>query len=283
MTANRPRDACPDRDRHTHDPTEPRGYIAWHAWAEWMAKRTKQQQCPTCGLWAIWAPTGEALGYDPSAPRPRRRKSFAVPLGGAMSTHELILNEEITKLRAEVSRLTQERDGLLAKIEDRRMRLVRAENQLLEVRGCLSPNGQERKVPFAIEESIVPAVEWLIESVARLTQERDEARAKLDQCRANAEFWHDQQKLAANVAATIADLDEEAPALRQMLRQERARREAEEQRSLTAEADLARYRQVVEAAKAWRACTNPELVSEIDALGAVDALIAAVDALPKES
>jgi hypothetical protein len=62
----RPRDSCPDRDKHTNDPTEPTGYIAWHEWAEWMAKRSKQQQCPTCGLWAIWTPTGEELGYDAS-------------------------------------------------------------------------------------------------------------------------------------------------------------------------------------------------------------------------
>lgn len=42
------------------------------------------------------------------------------------------------------------------------------------------------------------------------------------------EFWKGQQKLAADVAAGIADLDEVAPALRQLLRQERARRIAAE-------------------------------------------------------
>ncbi len=45
---------------------------------------------------------------------------------------------------------------------------------------------------------------------------------------AEVTFWRDQRNLAANVAATIADLDEEAPALRQLLRQERARRKAAE-------------------------------------------------------
>jgi hypothetical protein len=43
-------------------------------------------------------------------------------------------------------------------------------------------------------------------------------------------FWKDQQKLAANVAATIADLDEEAPALRQLLRGEIKRRRTAEHR-----------------------------------------------------
>lgn len=37
-------------------------------------------------------------------------------------------------------------------------------------------------------------------------------------------FWKDQQKFAASAAATIADLDEEAPALRQLLRAEMERR-----------------------------------------------------------
>jgi hypothetical protein len=42
-------------------------------------------------------------------------------------------------------------------------------------------------------------------------------------------FWKDQQKFAANVAATICDLDDVAPALRQMLRAEKERRrEAED-------------------------------------------------------
>ena len=27
----RPKDSCPDRDKHTDDPTEPDGYVAWKA------------------------------------------------------------------------------------------------------------------------------------------------------------------------------------------------------------------------------------------------------------
>jgi len=49
-------------------------------------------------------------------------------------------------------------------------------------------------------------------------------------------FWQDQQHLAANVAAGIADLDEVAPVLRQMLRTERARRHQVEN-----DLDRARY------------------------------------------
>jgi hypothetical protein len=41
-------------------------------------------------------------------------------------------------------------------------------------------------------------------------------------------FYQEQMMLAANVAASIADLDEVAPALRQMLRAEKERRRAAE-------------------------------------------------------
>lgn len=89
MTAKREairiRDACPDRNTHTVDPTEPSGYVAWHEWAAWMHRHgSRQRKCPGCGLFAIWAPTGEQLGYDPSSEpecldltkdRPRRKAS----------------------------------------------------------------------------------------------------------------------------------------------------------------------------------------------------------------
>ena len=70
---------CPDADRlHTKDPTEPRGYVAWHTWAAWMVTRSRQRQCPTCGLWKIWAPTGQQLGYGRK--RPRRAAALGVPV-----------------------------------------------------------------------------------------------------------------------------------------------------------------------------------------------------------
>lgn len=59
----------------------------------------------------------------------------------------------------------------------------------------------------------------LLDRIAYLESDRD--------------FWKDQQKFAANVAATIADLDEDAPALRQMLRQERDRRKRAESALVT--------------------------------------------------
>jgi len=51
-----------------------------------------------------------------------------------------------------------------------------------------------------------------------------EARAELAAARQDVAFWQDQQQFAAKVAGDIADLDEQAPALRQMLGRERSRR-----------------------------------------------------------
>jgi len=55
-------------------------------------------------------------------------------------------------------------------------------------------------------------------------QERTEECPRCVTLRDEVTFWKDQQRFAASAAATIADLDEEAPALRQMLRRERERR-----------------------------------------------------------
>lgn len=53
---------------------------------------------------------------------------------------------------------------------------------------------------------------------------RAQTEAKIKYLTDEVAFWKDQQKFAASTAATIADLDEEAPALRQMLRAEKERR-----------------------------------------------------------
>jgi hypothetical protein len=63
--------------------------------------------------------------------------------------------EESEKLRAEVARLTRLRDEL---------RVVR--NDLLDIRGLLSPNGGEPVTPFTLGERVAPAIEWLIEKRA---------------------------------------------------------------------------------------------------------------------
>ena len=64
--------------------------------------------------------------------------------------------------------------------------------------------------------------------------EREDRIAYLER---EVEFWRDQYRLAADVAAGIADLDDVAPALRQMLRTEKERRKAAEH-----EVDVLTYR-----------------------------------------
>lgn len=76
---------------------------------------------------------------------------------------------------AELEQLRQERDELQARVteleaqrERRRIRLVALDNDALNMRGSLSPMGEDRKVPFPLGETLTPAVDWLIARVAEL-------------------------------------------------------------------------------------------------------------------
>jgi len=68
------------------------------------------------------------------------------------------------ELRARVAELEAQRDR-------RRVRLVALQNDALNMRGSLSPMGEDRKVPFPLGETLTPAVEWLIARVAELEAE----------------------------------------------------------------------------------------------------------------
>ena len=65
------------------------------------------------------------------------------------------------ELRDRVAELEAQRDR-------RRVRLVALQNDALNMRGSLSPMGEDRKVPFPLGETLTPAVEWLISRVAEL-------------------------------------------------------------------------------------------------------------------
>ncbi|MFJ6905572.1 hypothetical protein [Streptomyces griseoluteus] len=54
----------------------------------------------------------------------------------------------------------------------RRARLVALQNDALNMRGVLSPNGEARKVPMPLGDTLTPAVEWLVNRVAELEAER---------------------------------------------------------------------------------------------------------------
>lgn len=81
--------------------------------------------------------------------------------------------------RAAAIEVTKERDALLARVSEleeqrdrRRDRLVALQNDALNMRGTLSPNGEERKVPMPLGETLTPAVEWLVDRVAELEAEQ---------------------------------------------------------------------------------------------------------------
>ncbi|WP_406735388.1 hypothetical protein OG508_28260 [Streptomyces sp. NBC_01108] len=75
---------------------------------------------------------------------------------------------DVPELVAAVQLLTAKVAGLEAQRDRRRGRLVALQNDTLNMRGALSPNGEARKVPMPLGETLTPAVEWLINHVAKL-------------------------------------------------------------------------------------------------------------------
>ncbi|SEC01967.1 hypothetical protein SAMN04490357_0978 [Streptomyces misionensis] len=75
------------------------------------------------------------------------------------------------KLRARVAELEAQRDR-------RRARLVALQTDALNIRGALSPSGEARRVPMPLGETLLPAVEWLINRVAELEERAKSARVE---------------------------------------------------------------------------------------------------------
>ncbi|MFJ2174382.1 hypothetical protein ACIOHE_15890 [Streptomyces sp. NPDC087851] len=57
---------------------------------------------------------------------------------------------------------------LEAQRERRRLRLIALQNDAMEMRGLLAPNGLPRRVPMPLGVKLAPAVDWLIDRVAAL-------------------------------------------------------------------------------------------------------------------
>lgn len=87
----------------------------------------------------------------------------AIGPGGEKAYRAAQLANDVPTLLAAV-------DEQASKIERRRLRLVEAENDLLNVRGILSPNGHPRRVPVELVPTVAPAVEWLANRVDELTR-----------------------------------------------------------------------------------------------------------------
>jgi hypothetical protein len=75
-----------------------------------------------------------------------------------------------------------------------------AHNDLLNVRGILSPNGYEPKTPLPLSPTVAPAVEWLVGQVER-----------------HRLAWASARQRAANHLLALVDSDQERDALRDAL------------------------------------------------------------------
>lgn len=60
---------------------------------------------------------------------------------------------------------------MVERLEARRVRIVKAEADLLDIRGLLSPNGQPRRVPMELGATVAPAVSWLLGRITALTED----------------------------------------------------------------------------------------------------------------
>ncbi|MGW1039849.1 hypothetical protein [Streptomyces sp. NPDC002547] len=78
------------------------------------------------------------------------------------------------ELREQIAELKEQR-------ERRRLRLIAYQNDAISMRGSLAPNGEDRKVPFPLGETLTPAVDWLIGRVAELERLLDAKDRPVDE------------------------------------------------------------------------------------------------------
>jgi len=131
-------------------------------------------------------PTGLALALDAACLlNSPEHAAEDVALRAERHTTNEVLSDAAEQLRADRDRIAEleaEREKLVrwhgedsktinrlvARVERRRAELVALRNDALSMRGSLSPNGEDRKVPFPLGETLTPAVDWLIARVAEL-------------------------------------------------------------------------------------------------------------------
>lgn len=93
---------------------------------------------------------------------------------------------DCAEARAELARCVERLDAadqLVSKAERQRVELRDAHNDLLDVRGILSPAGYEPVTPLSLVPTVAPAVQWLVDRLAAVEQDLNQARAERDQLR----------------------------------------------------------------------------------------------------
>ncbi|WP_198533184.1 hypothetical protein [Streptomyces sp. AcH 505] len=106
---------------------------------------------------------GEAVRNRREHDHPKWEDLFCMNLSSYMGERMAPVLRRLLDGEAKIGELEAQR-------ERRRVRLVEAEADLQEVRGLLSPNGEDRRIPAHVEihEQVAPAVEWLLTRVADL-------------------------------------------------------------------------------------------------------------------
>jgi hypothetical protein len=74
-----------------------------------------------------------------------------------------------------VAHARQDVPDLLAEVDRLRNALTPLRTDASDIRGALSPNGEEARVPMPLGDTLLPAVEWLLAENERLNAEREAA------------------------------------------------------------------------------------------------------------
>jgi hypothetical protein len=255
------------------------------------------------GPWKVHNRNGEDTQYAPywvvcSADEKPEDDESSVDLHiGDLETAEFVAAS-----RAAVPALLEEVRELRAKVDRYGTELQHKRDDLLDIRGILSPNGHPRKVPMELVPTVAPAVQWLVDELERLRTENAEHRALVElqwtRTQEASALW--QREDPASRAGVLPDLGELLAWL--MARADQARADAAAAMLATGNAhlgtakvedQLAEVRPVVDAAKdvvsTWRqwqrrvhgSTENPPVIPIKTLAAAVDvlALTPAADAI----
>jgi hypothetical protein len=153
--------------------------------ADRLAEIREREQAATPGPWGTHYDRGsDRVGYDVAAEITLSEDGLGCrryiarldeePQDEAQTFSDAMFiarsRDDVPALLATLDRLTARVAELESVVERRGARLVTLEIDALHIRGALSPNGRPRRVPMELGETLLPAVEWLLDRVAEFEQ-----------------------------------------------------------------------------------------------------------------